>query len=169
VNLAALQSAGEWLLDCACAALAESPCGCPDWAAVVTGVASWDSCCGSGQLYVVATSVYPSANFPIQEDPSARCRTGLVGLFTVGIIRCAPTFDDQGNPPSCSVQAEAAAAAMADAMAVVQGLGCCMYEVRNQFRAGVTGQRFVGPAGGCMGSETTAAVELTDSVPIVGS
>lgn len=161
-----LQAAAEWLLDCACAALEDSPCGCPDWLAVVAGTPSFDACCDTGQLYVVATSLFPAGeSFPFPADGPVRCGAGLTSLFTVGIVRCAPTMNDRGDPPTCAVQAESAAQVYSDGMAVMTGLLCCLYEARQTLTGMVTAQRYVGPSGGCVGSETTVALSLGGQIP----
>jgi hypothetical protein len=152
------------LLDCACAALEETTCGCPDWKAVIVGTVAWDACC-EGMLYVAVGSVFPSLNFPEPATTRQPCMAPLAGTLTVGVARCAPTFDDQGNPPTCQQEQASAATAYEDAYAIMRGVVCCLHADRRLYDGVAGTQSFLGPLGGCVGSELTVTLSLVDPPP----
>lgn len=163
------------LLECACEALDETEAGCPDRACVINGAIAWDNC-QCGQLTVAMQTAYASSNFPTPAATTAttfgaaKCGHPIVArTYMVTILRCAPTSDDHGNPPSCEDLSEAAATADEDASAVYSAIQCCladMFATRDeQGRRLIMGwsvgtQNFVGPEGYCAGSQFPVTVGL---------
>jgi hypothetical protein len=131
-------------------------------------MAPWDACGVSeggaeGQAWVAVERVYPVDPFP-QQDLSSQ-RVGLVEFAAdviVGVLRCAATVDDQGNPPP-------AAAVMADSVAQTRDLAilrdallCCYYPSVDsdpgEFRLGTWEP--LGPQGGCVGGQWRATIRI---------
>jgi hypothetical protein len=154
----------ERLLACACAALEGTTCGCPDWKSVIVGTVAWDSCC-EGMLYVGVGTVFPTTDFPDAATTPLPCGAELAGTLTVGVARCAPTFDDLGNPPTCAEEQASAAIAYEDAYAIMRGVLCCLHEDRRLYRGIVGTQTFLGPLGGCVGSELSVTLNLVEPPP----
>ena len=153
------------ILDCVCSSLEKTSCGCPCNAFVAAGAVAWDSCCDGGQMWVGIERVYATGAFP---SPASviTCSPQLAADLVVGILRCAPTLNDQGEAPSPERLTESAAQVYEDAYAVVQGVLCCLVPT-SKARPFVMGiQRPVGPQGGCCGSELRLTVALVDP-PVV--
>ncbi|MFH9439018.1 hypothetical protein [Streptomyces rochei] len=81
----------------------------------------------------------------------------------ITLLRCAPTADDQGCPPTCEELETAARALAVDATTVWNALQCC-FPGTSQARRGQTfvmgQQRVVGPEGQCVGIEQRVTVAL---------
>lgn len=173
----------EDLLACVCAALndaatkVEDQPGCPCRACVVPGQVAWDSCedpCtgeAGGQLSVSVARIYASTfdGFPAE----ARVVHGVKGCtpppltaveLLISVLRCAPSFDESGCPPSCDQLAQAARRLHVDMVTVYNALLCCLPGTdpsRPRGRRFVMGiQRTVGPEGGCVGLEQRVTVAL---------
>jgi hypothetical protein len=170
------------LLACVCQALndaagtVEDQPGCPCRACVVPGQPAWDSCedpCtgeAGGQLSVSVVRLYGSTldQFPVE----VRAVQGVKGcppLLTavdllVTVLRCAPTMDEGGCPPSCEDLADAARVLHVDMVTVANSVLCCLPgtdPARPRGRRFVLGaQRTVGPQGGCVGLEQRVTVAL---------
>lgn len=88
-----------------------------------------DQCC-EGIAYVSLGNTNPSNTFP-ENDIARQASTNGCGppswaqLFRVGIIRCVPTGDDAGNPPTCDDWNAAGAQNIVDAFTLRQ-VECCM-------------------------------------------
>jgi hypothetical protein len=132
----------------------------------VPGVLAWDGC-DCGVLAVQVTRVYPSRSFPTDASGAPdfqACPVLYLAVdMTVTVLRCAPSPDDYGRPPSCDQLAVSAATWRADAATVRAALACCLPVLRD---AGIMeefalrGLRPVGPEGGCVGSEQSLTVGL---------
>lgn len=175
----ALHTLTEDVLGCVCAALddvagrVDGAQGCPCVACVHPGQPAWDSCCEclpggqtGGQLNVWVERIYPFTRFPDQIVEAHKCLpagTGTAVDLVVTLLRCAPTVDDLGNPPSCDELARTARIVHLDMLTVFSAVTCCV----PQTGGGRRGRRFlvrehktVGPEGGCVGSELRVAVDL---------
>ncbi|MDX2730996.1 hypothetical protein [Streptomyces sp. PA03-2a] len=179
----AIHDLTEAVLGCVCVALdrtaaeADGQPGCPSCrACVVPGQPAWDSCddpCGEesgGQLSVSVARIYAStdADFPAE----ARMVQGVRGCalpnvtaleLVVTLLRCAPTFTEQGCPPTCDELSAASKILHIDMVSVYNGLLCCLpgTEQRRRGRRFVMGvQRTIGPEGGCVGLEQRVTVAL---------
>lgn len=165
----ALYTAAAALLACVRATLAVTVAGVPDRVCLVPGELAWDEC-DCGLLAVTVGRVYPSSTFPtdVSLDPrQVDCAPPYtVADVTVTVLRCAPTVDEAGNPPTCDDLAAAAATWRADAAAVLTGVACCLPDLVDagrieQYRIGDLTP--LGPEGGCMGSELRVTIGLCAS------
>jgi hypothetical protein len=175
----------EAVLACVCQALEETAAevagqpGCPCRSCVVAGEPAWDcdDQCGAdghgvgGQLTVHVARMWPSTDFPA-EDRTVRGQrscplpaTTAVELV-VTLLRCAPTVDEQGCPPSCGDLAEAARTVHVDAATVHNAVVCCVADVAARGRRFVLGgQRILPAEGGCHGVEQRVVVALPGCAP----
>lgn len=182
----AIHDAAEAVLGCVCEALDRATLevdgypGCPTCrVCVVPGQAAWDGCVddctgdAGGQLSVNVARIYPSTQFPA-EDRAVRdlrdCAPPPVTAveLVVTLLRCAPMQTEQGCPPSCEEQAEAARILHIDAAVVMNALLCCLPHTgggRRGRRFVLGGQRTVGPDGGCVGIEQRVTVALPGCAP----
>jgi hypothetical protein len=152
------------LLDCACNALEATTCGCPCHAFVSVGVVAFDHCCDEGQLWVGIDRIYAYGQFPAPAGVTT-CAPPLAADLTIGILRCAPTMNDQGEPPSVEALSRSATQIYEDAYAVINGVMCCLAPHARARPFVIGNQRSLGPAGGCVGSELKLTVALTDPPP----
>ncbi|MFE3378699.1 hypothetical protein [Streptomyces anulatus] len=180
-----LRDITEAVLGCVCAALDQAAAeipeqpGCPCRACVVPGLPAWDECadpCGEetagGQLTVHVARLYPSTQFPV-EDQEVR---GLRGCslppttaveLVVTLLRCVPTIDENGCPPTCEELSAAATVTHIDAVTVYNALMCCLPHTggRRGRRFVMGPQRIIGPQGGCVGIEQRVTVALPGCAP----
>lgn len=175
----AVQHAADVLLGCVCAELetvaarVQGQPGCPCVACVHPGAPAWDYCCDcqpegqtGGQLTVSVEQIYPTTRFPEPANATHRCLpagTGLAADLVVTLLRCAPTVDSRGNPPSCDVLSRTARIVHVDMLTVYTAATCCFPEALGSRRPRqilVRDHRAVGPDGGCVGSELRLAVDL---------
>lgn len=150
------------ILDCACAALAETVCGCPCRAYVAVGDVSWDQCCDGGQLWVKATRVYVTESFPQEKADALICGVGLAADVQVGVLRCAPVLDDQGNPPTPEALTTSSSQVYEDMYALMNSIICCLSATKKCRKFVMRGATSLGPQGGCVGTLINLSIELTD-------
>lgn len=139
--------------------LAEGLGGVPARSCVVPGAIAWDECDTCGQLAIAAQRIFPTTNFPTEDNTSSsQCGSAaFLGIdFTVQIIRCAPTIDESGNPPSCDALDRCAKIVMQDAYYVI----CAITTLLDALIASdaivdylLRQQLFIGPEGACTGSD----------------
>lgn len=125
---------------------------------------AWDNCCGDGntggQLYVRAVTGFPSGPFP-QHNTSTKCDAPFrAWQLAVGVIRCTPTIDDQGNPPSAAALTANTLGVMEDAHALETAIKCCLREAPRVQGVILVAWTPQGPQGGCVGGEWTVWVNL---------
>jgi hypothetical protein len=154
------------VLECARAALANTPAGQPGRVCDVPGQLAWDDC-QCGLLAVSAPRLFPATRFPLESvdtDLVAPCPPPYEAAeLTVTVLRCAPNPDSAGNPPTCDALAAAAVTWARDVQVLRDALGCCLAQMvaAGTVEAGVVqASAPTGPQGGCVGSETTLAVAL---------
>jgi len=153
------------LLDCCCSALEKTACGCPGRAFVSAGAVAHDDCCAcDGQLWVGVERVFAYDRFPAPAG-MLTCLPPLAADIVIGVIRCAPTVDDNGNPPTVDALNASSAQVYEDAYAVMNGVLCCLAPTSKARPAVIGNQRPVGPAGGCVGTELRLTVALVDPPP----
>lgn len=152
------------LLDCCCSALEKTACGCPDRAFVSAGAVAWDRCCDGGQLWVGVERIYAYSAFPAPAG-IINCFPPLAADIVIGILRCAPTVNDQGEPPTVDALNTSSAQVYEDAYAVTNGVLCCLVPTQRERLFVMGNQRPVGPSGGCTGSELRLTVALVDPPP----
>ena len=148
------------LLDEAEKALAE--CGRPPVcrSAVYPGAqAVWDQCgpCDAdcmGMLYVRSDVAFPFEVFP-NVAADGRCALPMAHQIELGIVRCAPMMDDEGEPPAPDDITDAALGLLGDQRALrvaISRLGS------DKVRALVNWQP-QGPQGGCVGGSWAVIVD----------
>lgn len=143
-------------------------------ACIVPGAqVAWDDCC-AGQLTVAVIRTYLSDNFPAEYSAAPQVLASpcgppwLVAELAVQAIRCTPTVDDQGQPPSCQALDASAAGLLADAWQVRQGVTCRLAELFADDQLvdyRVSAQMTLGPEGGCVGSQLGLLVCLDNTCP----
>lgn len=175
----ALDLIAHQILNCVCAELdrvaaeaadLELP-GCPCRVGVVPGGAvAWDNCCDDcsgedkhqGQLTVSLGRVFPTTRFPLEERTVDICEPAtLAATYVVTLLRCMPTMDNRGRPPSSEALARAAQIVSTDALTMQHAIACCVTRDENgkKRRVVITGHTPVGPGGGCTGTELTLVVD----------
>lgn len=143
---------------------------------------AWDNCCeGAGQAYLRVIEVYPTAGsgqpptpFP-QRDTMQRgvgagggCSINLLALHLgLGVIRCAHSVDDHGNPPT-------AAEMTSDAAGMLDDMGLLLEVITQVFTAHKALPKVIvgswtprGPEGGCVGGEWTLYAALDPCLGVI--
>lgn len=148
---------------CVIDALGQTPAGSPDRKCLLvpTQTIPWDNCDCGGQLALAIQSVYGSSKFPIPADATrdwGPCGPSWqVAQIMISVVRCVPTMNDQGQPPSCDAELAAAITLENDRTAIRQALSCCLEDLRTAARIGgwaMNPSTTVGELGGCAGVET---------------
>lgn len=162
----------ERLRDCLCDQLSsgdptvdDPPCRC---GIVIGEQVAWDECCcrqqedGTvccGEAWVRAVSLYPSTNFPTPDSQAPLCTSGLfAAVVELGVLRCAPSPDDQGNPPSVEDVEATARQVLVDSKAMRTAAKCCFPSDQRDVLIGAW--QPVGPEGGCVGGTLTITVRV---------
>lgn len=107
-------------------------CDLPPWCreGLVAGAAAWDVCCdcgdGSGQLWVRLVGWEPDPNFD-QPNPEG-CDQPTQLVVGVGSLRCVPTLDSDGNPPSAEEETDSATLIQWDADVIRNAVMCTVEE-----------------------------------------
>lgn len=123
---------------------------------VAAGAIAWDTCCGL--LVVAPERVYHSAAFPVEGTTDYVCESAeLVVDIVILLLRCVPTVDDRGNPPSPHDLSAAYEQILSDA-AVIWNVA--VGELPEGWQRSNVDQGFVGAQGGCVGVETRMSVGL---------
>jgi hypothetical protein len=143
------------LASCLCSEIADSglpePCFCgllPGDNVPLDYCSPCDDQCGMAWVRVIG--VVQSQNMSTSAFASATpagCGP-LEATVEVGIARCAPGPDSDGNPPSMADQLAASELTMADMAAALRAIKCCFANSNDYLVANWTP---FGPAGGCMG------------------
>lgn len=114
---------------------------------------AWDDCC-AGQAYVRV------AGMAGQTTPAAvACPAAMVTRLVVGVIRCAHTLDDNGDPPTPEQLTEDTRNTTRDAALVLQALTCDLPNLSNVDRVALGEWTPVGPLGGCVGGEWVVTIQ----------
>lgn len=123
---------------------------------------AWDDCC-KGQLWVRTVEVYPTMNgspFPNQDLRQAGCGVEMLAVqIGVGVMRCAATLNDQGQPPSAAQMTKDAVGILQDQATVLHTLTCLP---GNGYIKKLLINRWTpqGPSGSCAGGEWTAYIAV---------
>lgn len=138
---------------------------------MVPGNIAWDSC-ECGQLAQTVQRIYPTTRFPVDSSSEPRrpgCELSSIAVqVLVSITRCVTGLGSALPPkiPTCAQLLADALIQQADAFAVRKAVVCCLTDLRavTPFRQVtdyvVSGTSFVGPEGGCAGSELTYTFQL---------
>ena len=100
-----------------------------------------------GEAWVRLLRAFPSQNFPAQ-DAAASCVTLLGFEVEVGVGRCLPTGDDNGNPPDDQEVFQTARLQLADMAAMRRAIICCFGDTDREYVMG-NFEPSLG-AGGCL-------------------
>lgn len=158
----------EAIRDAAATAVASTPAGPVDVVCVVPGAVAWDAC-DCGQLSVTWSRMYLSNRFPtdVAGDDSLQlqpCAAAVLVLdVTVEVVRCAPVPQGNATTVACSALEAAARVTADDAVAVLQGVACALFDLETAgtvYAHQVRQQVAKGPQGGCVGSELGLLVGL---------
>lgn len=119
------------LTECLCTELEKSGLAAACRCLLVPGSGPTLDFCGAGcdggcpgEAWVRLLRAFPSANFPSQ-DSLASCVTLLAFELEVGVGRCLPVGDGQGNPPEDQETFQAARLQLADMAAMRRAILCC--------------------------------------------
>lgn len=147
---------------CVLAGLDQTPAGSPGRQCLLlpTQTIPWDNCDCDGQFAQAITSVYGADRFPIPAEAKDWQPCGppwSVVRVILQVVRCVPTMDEQGHPPTCAASQAAAVTLENDRTAVRQALACCLTDLKtaNTISGWALGTSdTVGELGGCAGVET---------------
>lgn len=108
-----------------------------------------DACC-SGLAWVKLRRYFPSETLPNPITTEGRCvHTRWALELEMGVWRCYPSGDTEGDPPTCAEHEDAVVQLDFDALAMRKAL-CCFRGVATALEV-VTGEYTVnGPLGGCI-------------------
>ena len=137
----------------------------PDRHGVVPGAIAWDAC-DCGLLAVSVGQIYLTEVFP--EPLSRRVGNGCdapweAAEFIIQVIRCVPTVDDAGAPPTTAALDTSAREILRDAYELLRAVSvklCQMNEARDIADFILRPLNPQGPSGMCGGSEVRAIVSL---------
>lgn len=124
---------------------------------VVPGEIAWDEC-ECGQLAIQEVRRFPSINFPEEiSRPQDGCGEGwLVHQYLLGLARCSPGPDDNGNPPPMSSLQTIAERMSLDMSLVRSAVYCRLQTLYNMsppqiYAFSLLDENVVGPSGLCVG------------------
>lgn len=131
---------------------------------VEPGPVAWDYCCGDGHLYIRLVRVHPSNPFPQQSLEPRNCDLVMAAQIEVGVLRCAPTMDPQGNSPKPEEVTATADQIVAD-MSIVYSVLKSHVPVWANFPPVLDNWQPLGPEGGCAGGAWTAWIDVAICPP----
>lgn len=156
------------ILACATVSLDDTTsAGAPARRYVAIGLPAHDDCC-EGQLTVSLVRHYTSMSFPTQDTVQVQCGMPYVAIdLNVEIIRCAPTLDNLGRPPTIGEINASSQLVAIDALAVWNGVACCLQTRRevDDWASVMRETQYITPGGGCVGSRLFITVGLTKGCP----
>lgn len=127
--------------------------------AVLADYASSDECGVCGMGWVRLTESYPSVQLGAANQQPGNCEVMLGADFEIGIMRCSPVGDEEGNPPDPSEWAALSEFVAADIDTMRRAILCCNNSLDNTDI--MLGQYTpVGPQGGLVGGVWTLAVQV---------
>lgn len=162
--IGALYLAAANLLDDTQTALAAGPTKVPERRGVTAGQISWLGQCD--QLIVAIGNTWLTSSFPnpASQDALGLCAGTTLGCdLTLALVRCFPTVDATGNPPSTDSLDATAQILGADQQVLGEAVPCSL---GNQVTDGlimdytVSGLNMVGPDGGRISIEVVCRIEL---------
>lgn len=136
----------------------------PDRHGVVPGAIAWDAC-DCGLLAVSVGQIYPTEQFP---NPALVNVGGCdapweAAEIIMQVVRCTPTHDDQGNPPTVAELDTSAQEILRDAYRMMRAVSttlCQMNRDREISDFVMRANTPQGPSGACGGNELRAVVAL---------
>lgn len=156
----------EALAACLCAQIEDPENGVPGvcFCGVVPGAAipaeySGDCNNACGAAWVRLVTVYPSNQVGAALITPGNCAHGLGMDAEVGILRCTPVGDEQGNPPTQAELLDSTELQIADAILMLKAIECCEALNINDL---IVGQyQPIGPEGGLVGGVYTLSLAVT--------
>lgn len=133
-------------------------CGLYPGASVAADFCSCNGGGSCGMAWVRLSSVFPSSKaFPLPDNGAADCGTVLAAVLEVGIYRCRPVPDSQGNMDPAAL-ASAALTQAADAIYMHRAIACCDPIRRRPHALGT--YLPAADSGGCGGGTWPVTVQL---------
>jgi len=135
--------------------------GAPGRVGIADGSVVIADCCETGgQLWVAWHQTWPTTAFPLQQAPQAMDMkfVALGTEFEVGIIRCAPTQDENHKEPTIAEIDASAKRMYTDSYALLGSIVCLLQE----WSAAGSSVRWTSlvpiEGGGCLGSVLTVQI-----------
>lgn len=153
----------EGLLACVLGALEE--CGKPVCRYFISTapVVPWDVCCacnsGVGQLWVGVDAINPQLTGT--NGAEVKCNTQYEANVWVGLLRCALTQDDNGDPPNPDALIEESMGILQDRLIVTQAIRCC-YGAVNEVADFTIRSWEPLAGGGCVGGRLNVTIRFGD-------
>lgn len=149
------------LLECLSDAFEE--CGVPPCRSFISTdqTIPWDVCCecednSVGQLWVGVTNISP-LNTPTAGAGPVKCPSNFTATVNVGLLRCALTQSDNGDPPTADLVSLQSLAILRDRQIMMQAIKCCWAPTIELDDWTIGDWDSLGPWGSCAGG----LVELT--------
>lgn len=98
-------------------------CGVLPGAAVANDYITCDKECG--MAYVQLGAATPASGVAVADLNPGNCSSGIGLEIEMGIFRCYPTMDEDGNPPTMDEAEDATRIQIADMMAMRRAVHCC--------------------------------------------
>jgi hypothetical protein len=132
---------------------------------VVPGAIAWDAC-DCGLLAVSVGQIHPTEQFP--NPVQARVGNGCdapweAAEIIMQVVRCTPTVDDVGEPPTTGALDESAREILQDAYEMMRAVSTTLCEMNDAREISDFLMRPLtpqGPSGACGGNELRAVVGL---------
>lgn len=139
---------------------------------VVPGDVAWDAC-DCGQLTITNPLQFNSVSFPTPSPGNTETFCGApytVSTFELTALRCSPSPDRNGHPPSCAALSNAAQLLYQDKYYMRVAAQCCLAELRNNNNNiledyNISQTQEIGPRGGCVGATMSFNVSLISRCP----
>jgi hypothetical protein len=116
---------------------------------------------GCGTLYVRLDSMVPSSPFPNPDRTVTSVSAPLAATWHIGVLRCIPGMDAQGNPPDALDQTTAAAQLAGDADKLLHAIRCCLTDHFKRGAQVIGAWTPTGPSGDCAGGYWVLTTRLT--------
>ena len=115
--------------------------------------------CDGGQAWARLVGISPYVSQGGEQQGGKPCQAGdfIVGV-EIGILRCAPMPDDEGQAPSMAEQLDATLLQMKDMGVLRLVIGCC--ELSNDITVEPGDYTPIGPEGGCLGGTFTFTARM---------
>ena len=143
------------LVECLCTQITDAglpePCFCglvPGDAAVFDYAGDCDDKCGMAWVRLVTT--YPSVTVGVADTTPGNCAAGLGFDVEIGIVRCLPVGDSEGEPPTPEQYLDAALTQYVEADIMRQAVLCCGFNSHDFIMGSYTP---LGPDGGLVGGQ----------------
>lgn len=127
------------------------------------GPPSWSNCCDDGHAYIRIVRMHMVDPFPSQSRNPTHCRN-IGALVEVGVLRCAPTLDNQGNPPKPEQMTMSALEQTQD-MSVIHSVLTSHNPAWSSNPVVLDTWVPLGPTGGCVGGAWQAWIDVAVCPP----